>query len=250
MEQAKITRSSHVLQTTDFTLSANQSSYESPIATFTVPQGQVYEIPNQFIGLKLMTKESFSFTTGSGQTTHTLTTTYPIVQDPSLNVNGSFGIGTNAVVDITTPATGVVTTFTVTLPNSINLTGLTQNTSYVVVVYYYFSGGSATLTVTSSDGTATTTVLTRSIGNLNVIDDNDVRVGLKPAMTGLVIPEQYQIQLQVNSPAPVVLYGTSETAYTSPNAMESFISLPVQTSSLYEWPSGTKAYAKQQYMGV
>jgi len=240
-----ITRKSQTLQTSNFVLSANQLSYLSPVATYTVPQSQVLEIPNSFIGLKLMTKESHSFSTGSGVTTYSITTNFPIAVDPSITL-----VGQNVVVVITTPATGAVTTFTVTTPNTVALTGLTQNTSYVVTVYYYPIGGSATLTVTSSDGTATTPILTKSLMTLAYTNDDDVRQGLKPAMVGLVIPERYQIQLQINSPAPIVLYGTTETAYSSPYASQSFISLPVQISSIFDWPDGIKGYAKGQLMGV
>jgi len=240
-----ITRKNQTLQTNDFVLSGNQLSYPSPVATYTVPQSQVLEIPNSFIGLKLMTKETHSFSTGSGVTTQTITTNFPIAVDPSITL-----VGQNVVVDITTPATGVVTTFTVTTPSTINLTGLTGSTAYVVTVYYYPIGGTATLMVTSSDGTANTTVLTRSLQSLAYTNDDDVRQGLKPAMTGLVISEHYQIQLFVTSAAPIVLIGTTETAFSSPNAEQSFIALPVQISSIFNWPDGIKTYAKSQLMGV
>lgn len=226
-------------------MTANQISYESPIATYTVPQSQVLEIPNSFIGLKLMTKETQTFTTGSGATTHTLTTNFPIAVDPNITL-----VGQNVVVNITTPTTGVVTTFTVTVPNTIALTGLTGNTAYTVILYYYPIGGTATLKVKSSDGTASTTILTRSLQSLAYTNDDDVRQGLKPGVTGQVIPEQYQIQLLVNSAAPIVLYGTAENAYSSPNALQSFIALPVLISSIFQWPDGIKAYAKSQLMGI
>lgn len=244
-EKLQIVRNLANLSTKDFTLSANQSSYESPSATYVVPAKRMIEIPNAFLGLKLMTKQAFSFTTTSGATTKAITTTYPIAVDPNITL-----IGDNVVVSMTSPSTGVTTAFTVTTPNTVTLSGLTGNTAYTGNLYYLFGSGSVRLTVTSSDGSATTTVLNRSIANVNVLNQNDVRVGLKPGMVGLLIPERWKIELQVNTAAPVCLYGTSETAYSSPNALQSFIELPVNISNLLAWPSGIKAYAKTQLMGV
>ena len=251
MSTAKINRSKNSLQTSDFTLSANQSNYESEVATYVVPQNRVVEIPDDFMGLKLMTRDSFSFT--ASNTSQAITTAYNIVQDPNLNnASGGIGIGTNVVVYI--EGSGVSTSFSVTLPNTVTLTGLTSGSSYSGFIYYLFGNGQAKLTVTSSDGTATTTVLTRNIANLNQLNQNDTNVGLKPGMVNLVIPDRFKIQLKVTTSAPVFLYASgSDTAYSSQYAVNSFIDIPILVSSIFEWPGGRQGalqYAKQQYMSV
>jgi hypothetical protein len=246
MEQKTIRRNKIILGNSSFTMSANQSNYESEVATYSVPQNRVVEIPNEFIGLKLMTKQTFSFTTASGVTTQTLTTTYPIATDANIPM-----VGQNVIVVITTPATGEVTTFTVTTPNTVTLSGLTASTSYVVDVYYMFNSGQAKITVTSSDETAVTTLLSRNIGNLNATDQNDVRSGLKPGQLGLIIPERSKIQLKVITAAPIFLYAPgAETAYSSVYARQSFLELPANISSIFDWPSGIKGFAKQQQTGI
>ncbi len=246
MAQDTIRRNKIVLGNSSFTLSANQSNYESEVATYVVPQNRVVEIPNEFIGLKLMTKQTFTFTTASGVTTQALTTTYPIATDSNITM-----VGQNVVVVLTTPATGVITTFTVTVPNTVTLSGLTGSTSYVANVYYMFNSGQAKITVTSSDETAVTTILSRNIGNLNATDQNDVRSGLKPGQLGLIIPERNKIQLKVITAAPIFLYAPgADTAYSSAYAQQSFLELPANISSIFDWPTGIKGLAKQQQTGI
>ena len=228
----------------DFTLFANQLNYESEIASYVVPAKRVYEIPDEFIGLKLMTKESFSFTTNSGETTHTLTLSYPIARDPLIDLKGA-----NVIVVKTSPtpvAEWAVANYTVTEPKTVALSGLTQNTSYTFDVYYLFKGGSVNITVVSADGTGRTKILESSIGKVNMLNQEDVRVGLKPGMVGLVIPERFKIQINVITPAHVVLYNKDNNPY----ARESFIELPVNVSNLLDWPEGIKTYAKSQLMSL
>jgi len=227
----------------NFTLSANQPNYESEIATYVVPAKAIYEIPDEFIGLKLMTKESFSFTTSSGETSYTITLTYPIARDSLIAMNGA-----NVIVVKTSPspvAEWLTNKYTVTEPKTIALSGLTESTSYTFDVYYLFKGGSVNITVVSADETAKAKVLEASIGKVNMLNQEDVRVGLKPGMVGLVIPERFKIQIRVITPATVVLYSTS-----NPYARESFIELPVNVSNLLDWPEGIKAYAKSQLMSL
>jgi hypothetical protein len=227
----QISRSKLTLSTPNFSLQANQASYESPVAIYTVPPRKVYEIPNNFIRLKLATKQTFTFSTGSGETTQTLTTTYPIVEDPSF----SNPVGTSVVLNMTTPATGEWTSFTVTQPNTISVTGLTGSTSYVINAYYLFQGGEAKITVVSSDLTTKSDILTYDIGQLDILNQEDVRYGLKPGVSGMVVAERFQIQVRVNSAAPICLYGASETAYSSPFARMSYIDLKVEGSMASDW---------------
>ncbi len=244
MPQTQIKRSKLTLSTTNFTPQANQTSYESPVAVYTVPPRRVYEIPNNFIVLKLATKQTFTFATASGETTQTLTTTYPIVEDP----NFASPVATSVVLNITTgPTTGEWTSFSVTQPNTISVTGLTASTNYVINAYYLFSGGEAKITVLSSDLTTKSDILTYDIGQLNILNQQDVRYGLKPGVSGMVVAERFQIQVRVNSAAPVCLYGSSETAYSSPFARMSQVALKVEGSMASEWEAaGTNpvTYAK------
>ncbi len=250
--QAKINRSGVVVQNSSGVLSANQLSYESEIWPYTVPQIRVLEIPNKFIGLKLMTRDSFSFT-ASG-TTQAITLNFPVAQDPELNTSsGTIGIGTNIVVFFLTGTTGPSTNFTFTGPKTVTLNGLTSTTAYTGYIYYMFADAKsqAKITITSSDGTATGTLINRAIGNLNTTIQNDVRSGIKPGGLGYILPERFQLQLKVITPAPIFLYAPgSETTFSSPNAVNSFIELNCQLSALSSWPPGTGAYAKQQLTGI
>lgn len=245
IEKAKILRHIIRLANDDFTLSANQASYESEVATHIVPAKRMYEIPDNFIGLKLMTKDHFTFTTGAAETTHVCTLTYPIAEDKLITM-----VGQNVIVVITTPATGEVTTFTVTQPKTVTLSGLAVSTAYVVDIYYLFKDGSVNISVVSSDETAKTKILEGAIGMINQLNEEDVRIGLKPGMVGLCIPERWKIQLKVITAASIIFYGATETAYSSPYARESFFELPVNVSNLLHWPTGIKQYAKSQLMGV
>jgi len=244
-EKLKITRHLSRITNKDFVLSANQLNYESEIATYVVPANRMFEIPNDFIGLKLMTKDHFEFSTGSSETTHVCTLTYPIAPDPLIPAVRGY-----VVVHETSPAAAEWTNFTVTLPKTVTLAGLTSSKDYVFDIYYLFGVGSLNISVLSSDGTAKTKILERAIRAVNMLNQEDIRTGLKPGMIGLCIPERYKIQVRVITPAPVILYDSQETSYSSPWARESFIELPINESSLAEWPKGIENYAKQQLMGL
>lgn len=250
VQTLKIRRSGINLQNADGVLSANQLGYESEVWTYRVPQGRVLELPNRFMGLKLMTRDSFSFTaTGSSQA---ITLNFPIAQDPGLNGSGgALGIGTNVVVVYTAGKSGVDTNFTVTQPKTVTLDGLTSTTVYTGHIYYLFGDGQAKITITSSDGTSVGTFVNRSIANLNSTDQNDVRSGMKPGALGFVIPERFVVQLKVITQAPVFLYATgADTSESSQYAVNSFIDLVGQISSLSDWPPGTGEYAKKQLTGI
>lgn len=248
MENTTISRNFTRLETSDFALSTRQANYESEIATYVVPAKRVVEIPDSFIGLKLMTGERFTFTTGVGETTRVLSLTNDIARDSLISLNGA-----NVIVVRRTPTPVLewaVADYSVSLPRTVTLTGLIASTAYAFDVYYLFGIGSANITVLSSDNTARTRILEAAIRRINMINQEDVRMGLKPGMTGLVIPERYRIQVRVNTPAPVFWHGLTETANTSPFARESFIELPINSSSLLEWPEGITRYAKEQLMAL
>jgi hypothetical protein len=241
--RAKIVRHSGLLSNTDFTITANQIGYESEIATYIVPQNKVLELPDKFIGMRLMTKETFTFSTGTGETTHACTLTYPIASNELLSLVGKSVI----VVKSGTP-NAEWTNFTVTLPNTVTISGLTQSTNYTFYIFYHFCDGSVNITVTSDDGNVKTKVLEKSIREINQINTEDVRKGLKYGMVGLIIPERYKIQVKVITSAPIVLYYPNvDTGAKSKWARESFIELPVDVSDILQWPEGIKAFAKQQF---
>ena len=249
VEKLAILRNIIRLGNKDFTVSANQLNYESEIATYIVPAKRMCEIPDDFIGLKLMTKDSFSFTTGSAETTQTLTLTYPIARDTLIDLTGA-----NVIVVKDTPAPRgewAIADYTVTEPKTVALSGLTASTAYIFDIFYLFKAGSISITVVSSDETAKTKILERAIGKVNTINQEDVRVGLKPGMVGLCIPERWKIQIRVITPASIVLYDRGiDTGAKSLYARESFIELPINVSNLLSWPEGIKAYAKSQLMAL
>ena len=248
MEHLDIKRQLIRLETGHFVLRANQRDYESEVATYIVPAGKLYEIPGDFIGLKLKTGERFTFRTGVGVTTQTLTLTYDIARDQLIPLEGA-----NVVVVKDSPAPREewpTANYTVTLPRTIELTGLLADTDYVFDVYYLFGAGSVNITVTSADETARTKVLERNIRAVNMLNQENVRVGLKPGMVGLCIPERYKICVKVVTPAPIYFHAAEETAYSSPFARESFVSLPVNVSNLLDWPENIERYAKEQLMAL
>ena len=247
-EEVAISRKFSRLRESDFTLTANQKDYESEVATYIVPSKRIIEIPDDFIGLKLMTGERFSFTTGVGETTKTLTLTYEIARDGLISLKGA-----NVIVVKNSPTPReewAVANYTVTLPKTVDLSGLTAETSYQFDIYYLFCDGTVKIVVQSADETAKTNLLNRAIRAVNMLNQENVKVGLKPGMIGLVIPERFKIILAVKTLAPIYLYGLQETTCTSPYARESFIELPVNVSDLLQWPEETEAYAKRQLMGL
>ncbi|MBT9164843.1 MAG: hypothetical protein DDT23_00851 [candidate division WS2 bacterium] len=247
MEKLTISRKFARLETKDFTIFANQRGYESEIAEYVVPAKRMIEIPNDFIGLKLMTGDRFTFTTGVGETTRALVLTYPIARDSLIPL-----VGQNVIVVRRTPAPVIEwTTFSVTEPRTVTLTGLLASTAYVFDVYYLFGVGSVNITVISADETARTKILESAIRKINMLNQEDVRMGLKPGMVGLCIPERYKIQVRVNTPAPVILFDpVVDAGARSRFARESFIELPVNVSDLLQWPEDIERYAKQQLMAL
>jgi hypothetical protein len=244
--KVQISRKFSRLTNKDFTILANQSNYESEIATYQVPPKKVFEIPDAFIGMKLMTKESFSFTTATGETSHDCTLTYPIAQDSTIALKGANVI---VVKRSPTPAGEWSTAnYTVTLPKTVTLSGLTQSTSYVFDIFYLFGGaGSVNITIYSDDRSAKTKILESAIRKINQVNQEDVRTGIKPGQVGLVIPERYLIQVRVICPASIVLWDPiADSGAKSLYARESFIELPVNVSDLLAWPEGIKAFAKSQ----
>ena len=249
MEEIIISRKFTRLETKDFTITANQSNYESEVATYIVPAKRIVEIPDDFIGLKLMTGERFAFSTAAGETTKTLTLTYPIARDSLIDLKGA-----NVIVVKNTPTPReewAVANYTVTEPKTVDLSGLTESTSYEFDIYYLFGAGSVNITVVSADETAKTKILEGAIRKINMINQEDVRVGLKPGMIGLIIPERAKIQVRVTTAASIVFYDpVTDTGAKSPYARESFIELPVNVSDQIQWPENIETYAKQQLMAL
>ena len=84
-----------------------------------------------------------------------------------------------------------------------------------------------------------------------MINQEDVRVGLKPGMIGLIIPERTKIQVRVKTAASIVFYDpVIDTGAKSPYARESFIELPVNVSDQIQWPENIETYSKQQLMAL
>ncbi|MBT9175677.1 MAG: hypothetical protein DDT22_01361 [candidate division WS2 bacterium] len=247
MENITISRKFTRLETKDFTIFANQRGYESEVADYIVPAKRMIEIPNDFIGLKLMTGDRFTFTTGAAETTRALTLTFPIARDSLIPL-----VGQNVIVVRRTPAPVIEwPTFTVTEPRTVTLTGLLVSTAYVFDVYYLFGVGSVNITVISADETARTKILEGAIRKINMLNQEDVRTGLKPGMVGLCIPERYRIQVRVNTPAPIILFDpVADIGARSRFARESFIELPVNVSDLLQWPEDIERYSKQQLLSI
>lgn len=245
MNEKIIIRKFNRLDNKDFVITANQTGYESEVATYIVPAKRVVEIPNDFIGLKLMTGERFTFTTGAGETTRTLTLAHPIAHDPLLG-----GPVASVIPVRRTPAPTLEwTTFTVSAPRTVTLTGLLASTAYVFDVYYLFGVGSVNITVISSDETARTKILEAAIRKVNMLNQEDVRTGLRPGSVGLIIPERYRIQVRVNTPAPVIFFHpTIDTPPRSPFAREGFVELPVNVSDLLDWDPNIETLAKEQML--
>jgi len=244
-EEITISRKFNRLDTIDFTITPNQINYESEVATYIVPAKRMIEIPDDFIGLKLMTGQRFVFTTGAGVTTATLTLAHPIARDPLIPMNGA-----NVIVVRHIPAPRAewpIAHYTVTEPRTVVLSGLAPATAHEFDVYYLFGVGSVNITVVSADETAKTKILEGAIRRINMLNQEDVRTGLKPGMVGLCIPERYRIQVKVNTPAPIIFFDpVVDVGARSRFARESFIELPVNVSNLLEWPLNIERYAKQQ----
>lgn len=234
----------------DFVIKANQVNYESEIAEYVVPSKRVLEIPNDFIGLKLMTGEEFSFATGAGENSKTLTTTYNIVKDPLLPLAPpNSGAPACVIVRKVSPAPeNEWTNFTVTLPRTITLNGLTASTNYVFRVYYLFDVGNVKITILSADETAKKDILTSSIFAVNSLNQENIKAGLKPGSVGQIIPERYKVQLKVKTPAPVYLFGSTESGRKTPWARVSYLELPVLMSNEFEWKVNVDELAKSQML--
>jgi len=244
--EKQIVRQSGIITNTDFVVTANQVGYESEIATYIVPQNRVLELPDKLIGLKLATKDSFSFTTGTGETQHDCTLTYPIAPDPLLPLVG----GTVIVVQRSaggSPTNVEWTNFTVTLPKTVTIKGLTQGTAYVYDVFYLFADGSVNITVVSDDGTVRTKILESSIASVNQLNQLDSRKGLRYGKINMIIPDRWQIQVRVITNASVVLYDpTADSGAKSKFARQSYIELPVDISSIFQWGAEVRDIAKQR----
>ena len=235
-----------------FSLFANQLDYESEVAVYQVPSGKMVELDGrEFIGLKFITVEQFSFTTGSAETSKTLTVSYGIARDPLLpDVPSAAGQPANVLVEKTSPApAGEWTSFTVSGDN-VTLSGLTASTSYVFKIYYLFEKGYAKITVYSADETAKLDVLNENIGRINRLNQEDTRFGLKLGVTGLFpVPERYKIKIRVKAPTYVYWFGATASGVKTPYARVGLISLPVAMSDMIEYPESIKLYAKQQLIG-
>jgi hypothetical protein len=244
--EKQIVRQSGIITNTDFVIIPNQVGYESEIATYKVPQNKVLELPDKLIGLKLATKDSFSFTVGSGETQYDCILTYPIAKDPLLPLVG----GTVIVVQRSAggSATNVEwTNFTVTLPKTVTIKGLTPNTEYVYDIFYLFADGSVNITVVSDDGTVRTKILESSIASVNQLNQLDSRKGLRYGKINMIIPDRWQIQVRVITKASVVLFHpTEDSGAKSRFARQSYIELPVDISSIFKWGKEVREIAKQR----
>jgi hypothetical protein len=242
----QIVRQSGVITNTDFVVTPNQIGYESEIATYKVPQNRVLELPDRLIGLKLATKDSFSFTTGSGETQHNCTLSFPIAQDPLLPLVG----GTVIVVQRSAAGSSTNvewTNFTVTLPKTVTIKGLTAGTEYVYDIFYLFADGSVNITIVSDDGTVRTKILESSIASVNQLNQLDSRKGLRYGKINMIIPDRWQIQVRVITNASVVLYDpVADSGAKSKFARQSYIELPVDISSIFQWGAEVRDIAKQR----
>ena len=232
----------------DFDLSANQPGFLSAVMTKVIPDGSVFEFNESLMGLTLMTGERFSFTTGTGVTTQTLTLTHPAVRNPALALERA------SVIVVQRRVGGVDnvmewTTFTVTLPVTVNLTGLTAATAYEFDVYYLFDGGRASLYIQSADETTERPMLGMNIGDLNSTNQVDSRIGLRLDRTDLIASERFKIILKVDTPANIIMYDDTETAHSSPFARHSLIQLPVEKSLMKDWDIDVVQLAKKRLGG-
>lgn len=246
MEKLNILRRVINLTTGAFVLRANQRDFDSETATYTVPNNRMNETIDELVQMKLMTRESFSFTTATGVTTHTLVLTHDIAPDPALAMVG----GVAVVVRRTPTPVAEITTYTVALPRTIHLTGLAAGTAHTFDVYYLFGAGRVNLSVLTDDGTAQTRILESSIRAVNMLNQVDDRMGLRLGRVGVLVPEDFRIQVRVVTPAAVIWHGATETAFSSPFARESFINLQVNDSNMLEWPAGIALTAKEQVAGI
>lgn len=231
-----------------FTPRANQLNYESEIATYIVPAKKVIEIPADYIRLKLMTGEEFSFTTGTNENSKTLTLTYPIAKDPRLPLKAA-NAGDSACVIVVRTTPSPVTEWvganvTVTEPKTVVLSGLTASTAYVFKVYYLFDDGTVKLTIRSSDETQKKDILVAGIGEVNRIDQENIKAGLQVGGVGQNLPERWKLELRVKTAAPVFLYGETESGNVTPYARVSRIRLPVLITNQEDWGTNVEAIAK------
>jgi hypothetical protein len=246
--EKQIIRQSGILTNTDFTITPNQVGYESEIATYKVPQNRVVELPDKLIRLKLMTKETFSFTSPTNATEKSVVLTYPIVQDPLVS------LVRNAVIVVQRSAGGNSTNvewtnFTVTLPNTVTIKGLTQSTDYVYDIFYLFSDGSVNITIVSDDATVRTKILESSIVGINQLNQLDSRKGLRYGKINMILPDRWQIQVRVITSASIVLYDpVADSGAKSKFARHSYIELPVDISSIFQWGEEVRDIAKQRAM--
>jgi len=244
-EEKQIIRQSGILTNTDFVVTPNQIGYESEIATYKVPQNRVVEIPDKFIGMKLMAKDTFSFTTGGSETSHDCTLTQPIARNNLIDLKGA-----NVIVVKRTPTPvqeWAVANYTVTEPKTVTISGLTVSTAYVFDIYYLFNNGSVNVSVISDDGTVKTKILEKAIGEVNQLNQYDARKGLRWGKINLIIPDRWQIQVRVITQASIVLFDpTQDSGAKSIFARQSYIEFPIDTSSIFQWGAEIRDIAKQK----
>lgn len=245
MNKAKIPEQIGTLSNEDFTLFANQPGFKTIIMSHSIPSGKVYRIPKEFMGCKLQTKHRASFTTGAGETTQTITLPHAIAPDPLLSLVGEVV----TVVRRTPTPVEKWTSFTVTEPTTVNLTGLIENTAYVFDIYYRFGTGSVKIMVESGDQRAEDKILEESIRSINIMNQEDVRTGLKPGVVDIPLTQDFRIYLEVKTLAPVILYGETETDFSSPFAENSYLELPINMSDMKDWGEDIQAVAKARLAG-
>ena len=128
-----------ILKTEDFVQTENIPNTKIEILRYEVPDyTQMTLLQKKPIELRLMTKENFVFTTGTGVTTQTVTVAGDMQDSPDLG-----NVGDAVILRKNLPAP-VEEWFTADLnypANSITFTGLAENTNYNFDVFYIFGGG-------------------------------------------------------------------------------------------------------------
>jgi len=222
----------------------NNPGDRSTIATFFVPRERVYEVVNKFFQLKLPAGEVFPAVTGV--TSHIIQLTHPIARDPTISLKGANVILVQEVGGINTEVP--VANYEVDeITRNITITGLVTGTTYVFKAYYLFgcNNSSVKINVLSPDGNTGRNILPiGSIRSINISNQEDINKGLRLSMAGLPIPQNFRIELEVTTPASIILYGKNEAPGQSPFSKEGFINIPMDSSARADWPVDLESQTK------
>lgn len=225
----------NLLTNRHFVLTPNTAGVDTTIAERRIPREIAEQIVDDAIEMRLMTRETFTFTTAAGETTRMLSLAGDIVSSPELG-----HIGDSAILIRTTPAP-IIEWTTATIDyvlNRITLTGLLASTAYVFDVFYVFGEGNFTIKLETPTAGRETSMLYGSVRSLSQRSQYNVKSAL--TLSGELMPEMFRLVITLNSPR-VVSWDA--------NARNSILSFPIAVQPMHELPEEIVEQVKAQMVG-